>query len=96
MKSRSPVQLRGNYNADIDNVADCSPIHRVKHLFEHQKKNHNKAPLDPEAPAIPCGLIAKSFFNDTYELAYSNGTKVNINEEGIAWSADMYYRYKNI
>jgi len=24
--------------------------------------------LDPDAPASPCGLIAKSFFNDSYVL----------------------------
>ena len=41
-------------------------------------------------------MLAKSFFNDTYKMSYSNGTQVNINEKGIAWSADIYYRYNNI
>ncbi len=30
-------------------------------------------PLDPKANANPCGLIAKSYFNDTYSL-FKNGT----------------------
>jgi len=25
-------------------------------------------PLEPDAPAIPCGLIARSFFNDSFSL----------------------------
>jgi len=24
--------------------------------------------MDPMDPAIPCGLVAKSYFNDTFEL----------------------------
>jgi len=26
-------------------------------------------PLAPDATAVPCGLIAKSFFNDTYAIS---------------------------
>ena len=36
-----------------------------------------RKPLDPDAPAIPCGLIAKSMFTDTYRLF-----KVEENIEG--------------
>lgn len=34
------------------------------------------SPLSPSDPAIPCGLIAQSLFNDTFEISYeaSNGT----------------------
>jgi len=28
----------------------------------------NGKPINDEEPAIPCGLVAKSFFNDTYVL----------------------------
>ncbi len=51
------------------------------------------------APAIPCGLVAKSLFNDTYALYnYSNSvlTAVTINEDNIAWESDVKYKFKNI
>jgi len=31
------------------------------------------APLDAAAPAIPCGLVAKSMFNDTFSLINCSG-----------------------
>ncbi len=34
--------------------------------------------LDPSAAATPCGLIAKSLFNDTYRIIYSE------TKEGLA------------
>lgn len=33
--------------------------------------------------ANPCGLVAKTFFNDTFSI---NG--VNLNESKISWSTD--------
>ena len=32
----------------------------------------------------PCGLWASSFFNDTYNITFSNGTPININENNIS------------
>ena len=57
-------------------------------------------PLDKDAAAIPCGLVAKSIFNDTFQLYKQNddGTKnlVDIIETGIAWSSDITYKFKNM
>ena len=47
-------------------------------------------------PAIPCGLVAKSFFNDIYVLNYPNGTAVSISNGSIAWESDILYKFKNI
>ena len=47
------------------------------------------------APAIPCGLVAKSVFNDTYVLK-KDGKTIPIVETGIAWSSDIQYKFKNI
>ncbi len=54
--------------------------------------------LDVGAPAIPCGLVAKSMFNDTYELwtAESTPTNVTIDDSNIAWESDKKYKFKNI
>lgn len=47
------------------------------------------------AAANPCGLVAKSFFNDSFTML--NGTDpVDINEKGIAWQSDIDYKFKNM
>lgn len=53
-----------------------------------------KTLLDPMAVANPCGLIAKSFFNDTYSMYDERGIEVSINETGIAWLNDRQGKYK--
>ena len=65
---------------------------------------YDMAPLADENPAVPCGLIAKSFFNDQYELYSGSQTddrtdqanRVTINETDIAWTNDKEYQFKNI
>ena len=57
--------------------------------------------LDDNDPAIPCGLVAKSFFNDTYVLKRigENGDDdetIDIKENQIAWTSDVQYKFKNI
>lgn len=49
-----------------------------------------------DAPAIPCGLVARSFFNDTFVLKKQGGDPVDIAKEGIAWQSDMKYKFKNV
>ena len=45
--------------------------------------------MDKTWPAIPCGLVARSFFNDTYKLVFNpnelNNSVIDIDESGIAW-----------
>jgi len=79
----------------VDKLGDCDPIITVGDLWDYQKKNIKGAALDKGLPAIPCGLVAKSVFNDTYVL--KKGTEViPIVETGIAWSSDIQYKFKNI
>jgi len=60
--------------------------------------------MTPTDPAIPCGLVAKSFFNDTYELHKCtddactkwDAAKIPIKETEIAWASDKSYKFKNI
>ena len=48
--------------------------------------------MDENLPATPCGLIAKSFFNDTYELWKVNddteNENITIDDSEIAWETD--------
>lgn len=82
-------------------LSSCDPIIQVKHLWSNQQKNLNDGKLDSDKPAIPCGLVAKSFFNDTYELyrkveGSESGYKVPISSDNIAWTSDVNYKFKNI
>lgn len=43
----------------------------------------------------PCGLIAKSFFNDTFALKYKDGSYVPMKKEGIAWDSDINHKFSN-
>lgn len=52
--------------------------------------------LNASDPATPCGLVAKSVFTDKYNMTTSTGTKVSIDETGIAWESDIEYKFKNI
>jgi len=47
-----------------------------------------------KVPAYPCGLMAKSFFNDSFVLKDPLGKVVPINESGIAWDTDKSTKFK--
>ena len=49
--------------------------------------------LDPDSIASPCGLIAKSFFNDTFAIDGAS-TPVHIDETGISWPNDKGKKFK--
>lgn len=38
--------------------------------------------------AMPCGLKAKYFFDDIFELYDSDGESILINEDNISWDYD--------
>lgn len=46
--------------------------------------------LDPDGPANPCGLIAYTYFNDTYIISNSSGA-IPITENGIDWPSDDHF-----
>lgn len=67
VKSRDNTQLAGTY-LGVEDLKNCDPIIKVADLWPNQKVNLNGDALDDEQPATPCGLVAKSFFNDTFTL----------------------------
>jgi len=58
------------------------------------KLSLDNKPLDTNSVAYPCGLIAKYFFNDTYALMTSTGSRIPIDETNIAQSVDKEYKFK--
>ena len=78
-------------------LQDCNPIFtnrdaEVTHAVDGTL-------LDPNAPAYPCGLVAKSLFNDTFALykadsdsktktVDSENLRITIDDTDIAWDLD--------
>lgn len=96
VKSRSYKQLMGE---DIEMTvaeADCDPIIKNQDIDKVFAAD-GVTKLDPEAIAIPCGLIAKSFFNDTYSLSQVENfaTTLDIDSSDIAWKSDVDFKFKN-
>jgi len=70
VKSRDYKQLMGETRTTTEIANTCDPIITNKDLANvGYTTSVNNKPLDPDAAAIPCGLIAKSYFNDTYLLS---------------------------
>lgn len=67
MKSRSNEQLTG-VELTVDQLSDCDPITTNANLGGIKTAYDGVTVLDPNAAAFPCGLVAKSYFNDTFEL----------------------------
>lgn len=74
--------------------SDCDPIITVKDLGN--TKTVSGLTLDDGEPANPCGLVAKSFFNDTFALFDKSSTNITISDSGIAWDSDKEYKFKNM
>ena len=97
VKSKSLKQLKGEYLSEDDIDDDCDPITLNKDLYEGIRSADNTTVLNPDDVAHPCGLIAKSFFNDTYILkreGNGNEDEIRILNEDIAWSIDKK-KFKN-
>ena len=79
VKSRSFDQLKGKSLSVSEVQSDCDPIVKNKDIKPDLMSYNGKRKLDPEAVAWPCGLVAKSVFNDYYALKDNkNGNDIKI------------------
>ena len=84
----------------VSELSDCDPIITNANLGKDE--SWDKTPLDPDAPAFPCGLVAKSYFNDTFEIWTTNEstgaaeTNITISDRDIAWESDVKYKFANL
>ena len=92
LKSRSPKQLEGKSTtlSELKDDEDCEPIYTNRDMgFNPDKKAvDDKTILNPDEMAIPCGIMAKSFFNDSFTNFKINKEDINVNEKNIAWEKD--------
>ena len=91
LTSRNDLQLSGE-NLTVDDLSECKPL--VTNGDISKMRSVDGTQLDPNAPAIPCGLFAYTYFNDTFQL-FKDNISININESGIAWSSDVNTKYNN-
>jgi len=95
VKSKSNSQLLGKYLSSDDIKSDCDPVYLNKHIKVPLRNMYNNETLKEDDPAFPCGLIAKSFFNDTYSIKLKgDNNTIKINQDNIAWPADLSLKYK--
>mmetsp|Transcript_12255 Transcript_12255/g.23261 ORF Transcript_12255/g.23261 Transcript_12255/m.23261 type:complete len:205 (-) Transcript_12255:490-1104(-) len=90
IKSRSFDQLKGE-DLSKDELVECKPAVTAREMDVYMTLDNSK--LDSGDVANPCGLVAKSYFNDTFSLARLNET-YDISEEGIAWESDLDLLYE--
>ncbi len=108
VKSKSDDQLNGKFISlkDMKDSGDCDPAITNKDMGQHDSiekdTDDNPIPLVQDEVAIPCGLLAKSYFNDEFKDWKYKGPNggspqdLVVNEKNIAWKADKELKYKNV
>ena len=89
VRSKSVNQLYGNSATD---KGDCSPVITNKEMKVNLEDDKE---LKENDIAVPCGLIAKTYFNDSYIIWKVNEDPIIVNEKYIAFSKDKEL-YKNV
>jgi len=84
VQSRNDDQLRGIFVSTYSDLSNCEPYISL-----------SDSQSDPQTEwYLPCGLIAKSIFNDTFAL-WSGDTPISLRKDGIAWESDRQKKFKN-
>lgn len=101
VKSMDYKQLMGEPRTPEEVGETCTPmVYNANLTVEYSV---NGTPLEPLAPANPCGLIAWSIFNDSYavyntdpnSLTNPSSALIEIDDSNIAWTSDVENKYKN-
>lgn len=93
VKSYSKSQLKGESVSEDDIKSSCDPIVYNEDLDPGRNAVDGSA-LNDNSIADPCGLIANSYFEDSYQLI-KDGNQITIDDSDIAWSTDDKSKYGN-
>ena len=106
VKSKSEEQLTGHdiSKKKMEDSKDCDPVITNAQMGKKYSIDEQKKELKENEVAIPCGLMAKSYFNDRYtdwnlynkEENNGNPIKITVNDTNIARKADREKYNKNI
>ena len=85
VKSKNTDQLTGD---DIDDPGDCEPAEKNSEMgFSPSQTALDGSALDPDRTAVPCGLMAKTFFNDSFSFSIGS-VDLTVDETNIAFDKD--------
>ena len=89
VKSKSFSELRGKGESNgSQDEEKCDHVNYMKDLKPKNKESYAENALDGDDYAVPCGNIAKFFFDDEYSLFEPNDEQIKIDETFISYSVD--------
>ena len=92
IRSKEIDQLTGD---DIKKHDNCEPAEKNKDMgFPANKTALDGSDLDDNSFAVPCGLMAKTFFNDSYTFKIGD-ENLEVDETNIAFEKDKKLFDKN-
>ena len=92
IRSKEIDQLTGD---DIKKHDNCEPAEKNKDMgFPVNKTALDGSDLDDNSFAVPCGLMAKTFFNDSYTFKIGD-ENLKVDETNIAFEKDKKIYDKN-
>lgn len=100
--SRDQYQLYGDDRTLNQLKKSCGDALYVKDVFKNNKDKYftyDNKPLKETDVAIPCGLVAKSYFQDKFSFSLVSDdkslTSILVNETNISDYYDFNYNFNN-
>lgn len=82
VRSRDDVQLIGDPVTASSVSSECAP-YRLRNVSNVMQ------------PIAPCGAIANSIFNDTFDISDVSGNSISVSRRNIAWPSDHNVKFQN-
>jgi hypothetical protein len=89
VKSRDYLQLRGEDRSESELEATCGSVTLMSDIPVEMWGNDTDITLERDDIAKPCGLAAKYYPQDTFEIAKVGKRPMEIEFSDLAWQADL-------